>query len=80
MVNQEQIEAVWDAHGVMRFGQDMTNECRLAAAIVGLKEELARTQAAHAEAERALDWIAQQGPGFSFVALVGRARSEARKR
>lgn len=37
-VTQEQIESVWDELGVVRLGRDMTNECRLAAALVRLRQ------------------------------------------
>lgn len=51
-VTNEQIEATWDQHSVMRFpGQDMTNECRLAAALVNERRKL--TFAALAEISRA---------------------------
>jgi hypothetical protein len=51
----EEIEAVWDGSGVARIpGHDMTNECRLAARILGLESDLGRaTFEARTQRERA---------------------------
>lgn len=44
--SQAEIEAVWEKHGVQRTGQDMSNECRLAARIIAMEQERGLTLAA----------------------------------
>lgn len=36
-VTQEEIEKIWDELGIVRTGQDMSNECRLAARIIKMR-------------------------------------------
>lgn len=89
MINQEEIDAVWDAHGVVRFpGIDMSNECRLAAAIMSLQGTLKRAQEASNRNAKILAWITEHvmgahvrlAPGHVIVlrgtALVERAIEE----
>lgn len=39
--SRNEIEAVWEELGVVRFDRDMSNECRLAAEVVRLRHRLA---------------------------------------
>ena len=39
---EEKINAVWAEHHVVPTGADMSNECRLAAVIISLREKIAR--------------------------------------